>query len=102
MINSTSYKTRLRRKGQITVPGEIRSLLNAKEGDDLVFYIDEQNHIIIERARIIPPDQAWFWTEHWQQMEREAQAEIDAGDVLSFDNVQDALKYLHDSAKTNA
>ena len=55
-----------------------------------------------DHAQTIPPNQAWFWTEHWQQMEREAQAEIKSGDVLSFDNVQDALKYLSDTAKTNA
>ena len=25
------------------------------------------------------PDQAWFWSERWQRMEQEAQADIDAG-----------------------
>jgi hypothetical protein len=69
--HKTFYKAHLRRKKQFT----------------------------IERPRIIPSDQAWFWTEHWQQMEREAQVEIDAGNVLSFDNVQVALKYLHDASK---
>jgi antitoxin MazE len=77
-------------------------LLHADEGDDLVFYRDEQGHIIVERARIIPPDQAWFWTERWQQMEREAQAEIDVGDTLHFDSPQDALKRLHGAAENDA
>ena len=71
----TFYKTRLRPKGQITVPPEIRSLLEVGEGDDLLFSTDENGRVLISRAQVIPPDQAWFWTERWQQMEREAEAD---------------------------
>lgn len=34
------------------------------------------------------PDQAWFWTDRWQQLEREAQEDIDAG------RVEDASDFL--------
>jgi len=27
----------------------------------------------------VPADQAWFWTDRWQQMEREADADVAAG-----------------------
>jgi hypothetical protein len=30
----------------------------------------------------IPSDQAWFWTERWQRMEREADADIAPGRVV--------------------
>jgi len=30
----------------------------------------------------IPSDQAWFWTERWQRMEREADADVAAGRVV--------------------
>jgi AbrB family looped-hinge helix DNA binding protein len=88
------YKTRLRNKGQITVPAEIRDLLNVEEGDDLVFSTDEKGRVIISRAQIIPPDQAWFWSERWQQMERAAQNDLDTGQAVIFSNVNEALVAL--------
>jgi AbrB family looped-hinge helix DNA binding protein len=88
------YKTRLRNKGQITVPAEIRSALGAKEGDDLVFYTDEEGQVLVSRAQIIPPDQAWFWSERWQRLEQAAQADLDAGRVVEFSSVSEALAAL--------
>ena len=35
---------------------------------------------------MIPPDQAWFWTERWQRMEQEAQADIEAGSLPKDQN----------------
>ena len=88
------YKSRLRRKGQVTVPPEIRDLLGAQEGDDLLFSTDEGGRVTVSRARIIDPDQAWFWSERWQRMERQAQADLEAGRVVEFRDVQGALAGL--------
>ncbi len=93
-MDQTFYKTRLRTKGQVTVPQEIRNVLGASEGDDLVFYVDDRGQVIIARAKIIPPDQAWFWSERWQRMEREAQADLEQGRVVEYPNVQDAIAAL--------
>ncbi len=93
-MEKTFYKTRLRNKGQVTVPPEIRAALGADEGDDLLFAVDEQGRILVSRAQIIPPDQAWFWSERWQRMERAAQADLDSGDVVAFDNADAALAAL--------
>lgn len=93
-MEKTFYKTRLRTKGQITVPPEIRSLLRAEEGDDLLFSTDENGRVMISRARVIPPDQAWFWSERWQHLEHTAQADLDTGRVVEFSNVRDALVAL--------
>lgn len=46
------------------------------------------------RTQLIPPDQAWFWTEGWQKLEGEAQADIEAGRVCSFDDLESALSAL--------
>lgn len=40
------------------------------------------------------PDQAWFWTEGWQKLERKAQADIEAGRVYFFDDLESALSAL--------
>ena len=53
-MEKTFYKTRLRNKGQITVPAEVRQALNAGEGDDLLFAVDEDGHIVVSRARSFP------------------------------------------------
>ena len=102
MPEKTFYKSRLRNKGQITVPSEIRGLLGAEEGDDLLFHSDEQGRVIVSRAQIVPPDQAWFWSERWQRLEREAQADIDAGRLATFDTVVDALAHLDQTTQSDA
>jgi AbrB family looped-hinge helix DNA binding protein len=91
---STYYKTRVRPKGQITLPGEIRELLELKEGDDLAFSVNEQGQVVVNRLDFIPPDQAWFWTERWQKMERDVEEDIAAGRIKSFDSVGDFIAYL--------
>lgn len=40
------------------------------------------------------PDQAWFWTPEWQQMEREADEDIAAGRVKAFDTMDDLIADL--------
>ena len=98
MSEKNYYRSRLRNKGQITVPGKVRSILGIKEGDELVFQIDEKGRVVVSPFRIISPDQAWFWTESWQKMERDVQEDIDAGHVYGYDNVEDVIKGLHDTA----
>jgi bifunctional DNA-binding transcriptional regulator/antitoxin component of YhaV-PrlF toxin-antitoxin module len=88
------HKARLRSKNQVTLPPETRSLLGAQEGDDLLFYQNDQGQVGISRAQVIPPDQAWFWTERWQKMERAAQADIDAGRVRDFDSADEMIAWL--------
>jgi AbrB family looped-hinge helix DNA binding protein len=102
MAERTFYKSRLRNKGQITVPTEIRNALGAEEGDDLLFSADELGRVIITRAQVIAPEQAWFWSERWQRMEHAAQADIDAGRVETFDTVEDALVFLDQGVEPDA
>jgi AbrB family looped-hinge helix DNA binding protein len=89
-----SYRSRLRTKGQVTLPSEVRKLLSISEGEDLIFRVDENGQVIVERGISIPADQAWFWTERWQRMEREAQADIDSGRVDRYPNVDEAISSL--------
>lgn len=98
MTEAPIFRTRLRPKGQITVPTEIRSRLEAEEGDELVFWIDEHGRVVIECARVIPPDQAWFWNERWQRLERQVQQDIEAGKTHRFDSAENALGFLHQAA----
>jgi len=93
-MEKTYYKTRLRTKGQITVPPEIRNVLGAEEGDDLLFSTDEKGRVVVSRAQVIPPDQAWFWSKRWQRLEEQAQADLDEGRVVVYHSVKEALDSL--------
>ncbi len=94
------YKTHLRPKGQITLPLEVRHLLGVGDGDDLIFSTDEDGHVVISRAQVIPPEQAWFWSERWQRLEREAEADIAHGRVKEYPDLSSALDSLDALPKT--
>jgi hypothetical protein len=55
----------------------------------------------IEPQRVsssIPPsiarDEAFFWSRNWQQGELESQSERDAGNVVTFENRKELLRWL--------
>ncbi len=93
-MDKTIYKSRLRNKGQVTVPQEIRNLLGVEEGDDLLFFADKAGRVVVSRAQIIDPEQAWFWSDRWQRMELEAQADLEAGRIVEYANLAEALATL--------
>ena len=100
-------KTRLRGRGQITLPPEIRARLNVQEGDDVLFNINEQGQIVLSQAQVIDPTQAWFWTERWQKAEMESRQDYLNGNFFEFDNAESAIRYLNEfdkkeEAKRNA
>jgi AbrB family looped-hinge helix DNA binding protein len=95
MSENNIFRSRLRQKGQVTVPSKIRSLLNAEEGDELVFQVDEKGRVVMERAQIIPPDQAWFWSERWQRLEREVQQDLEDSHTHQFESAEEALDFLN-------
>jgi len=88
------YKTRLRGRGQITLPPEIREQLQIKEGDDVLFFVNEEGQILVEQAQVLDPEQSWFWTKKWQQAERESRADYEKGEYFEFDNAAEAIRFL--------
>lgn len=99
---TTYFKTRLRPKGQVTLPAEIREILNLHEGDDLAFSLNEHGQVVISQLQVIPPDQAWFWTEHWQKLEKEAQADLESGRVNRYANIDEAISALEKRANADS
>src|SRR4051794_17025053 len=89
-----SARTTLRNRGQVTLPAEVRAALHVEEGDDLEFTIDDSGHVSVRGLRLVPTDQAWFWTEEWQRGEREATAQIAAGRLKTFESGADFLDSL--------
>jgi len=47
----------------------------------------------------IDPEQAWFWTHEWQAKEREADDDLTAGRVTSYQNDDEFLAALDERTK---
>jgi len=72
--------TKVRLKGQITLPDGVRRAARLAEGDYLEISV-EDGAIVMRPKKLIDADQAWFWTHEWQRGEREASEDISAGRV---------------------
>ncbi len=49
---------------------------------------------VAAKVGLIDPDQKWWWLETWQEGEREAQRDIEAGRVTVYDSPEAFLKSL--------
>jgi len=96
------FKTRMRGRGQITLPPEIRKKLKVGEGDDVLFYVNEQGQVVVDQVHTIDPEQAWFWTERWQKAEMESRQDYLNGNFVEFENTESAIRYLNDLDKEEA
>ena len=83
----------LRAKGQLTIPPEIRHAAHLEENAPVYFTITDQG-ILMRPGKVIEASQAWFWTERWQRMEREADASFAAGRHKTFDDAESFLADL--------
>jgi AbrB family looped-hinge helix DNA binding protein len=84
----------IRNNGQITLPTSIRRKSNLKAGDLLFVTIEEDGSIRLVPQVAIDRSQAYFWTRRWQEGERQAEEDIQAGKVHEFNNVDEAIDFL--------
>ncbi|MGQ0465551.1 MAG: AbrB/MazE/SpoVT family DNA-binding domain-containing protein [Sporichthyaceae bacterium] len=87
-------RTTMRAKGQLTLPTEIRSALNVDEGDEIEFSVLDDGTVIVRGLKLIPADQAWFWTAEWQEGEREASRQLAAGKSTVHSSTDEFLASL--------
>ncbi|MBU4350306.1 AbrB/MazE/SpoVT family DNA-binding domain-containing protein [bacterium] len=83
----------IRINSQITIPKHIMEKLSLKKGDKIEFDV-KGDSIVVKPVLIIDKAQSWFWTKKWQDAEKEADKDIKAGRVKTFDNVNDLMKDL--------
>lgn len=81
-------------KHQVTIPQEVFENLHLEVGD----YLDVQateSAILMVPKKLIPKDQAWFYTEEWQEKEREADEAIRCGEVSGpFSTAEELIAHL--------
>ena len=88
-----SAVTKITRNGQITLPAAIRREAKVKEGDLLAVRF-EQDRIVLIPQKLIDKSQAYFWSESWQNAEREAERDIAEGRVEAYETVEDLIAAL--------
>jgi len=88
----------VRKKAQLTIPQSVRQKLGIEEGDFLDVRV-RSGEIVLKVKKLIDKEQAWFWTNRWQQGEKEAEENILAGRVHRFPDSKSAVVFLHRQAK---
>ncbi len=78
---------------QIALPKQIIKELGLKVNDYLDV-ITKDNKIIIEPKVLIPKEQAYFYTPHWQKGEKKASKDIKKGRVTKTKNLKELFKKL--------
>lgn len=89
------YHVSVQSRGTIALPADLRRRHHLDEPGAQVQIIEHEDGTLeLQPMLPIPADQRWFWTERWQAMEREADEDIAAGRVLSFDDVDAFIAHL--------
>lgn len=84
----------LRARGQMTLPADVRTALGVEDGDELEFEVTTSGTVVVRGFKLIPSDQAWFWTESWQRGEREADEDLATGQFTRCDDDEILFKSL--------
>jgi len=79
---------------QLGVVARVREALHLSVEDEVEFTVHPDGEVTLRGMTVIPADQRWFWTEEWQAGEREASAEIAAGDLKVYDDMADLFADL--------
>lgn len=85
--------SRMRAKGQVTIPRDIREHAHLREGDPVEIEMVPEG-ILLKPQKVVDATQAWFWTPAWQAGERAASLDIAEGRVEVYENDEDFLTSL--------
>lgn len=81
-------------RGVIAIPTAIRRHFGLDQPGAQVEVIERDGEIILRPHVAIPADQAWFWTERWQRLEREADEAVVIGNIAVADDIDELLDDL--------
>lgn len=82
----------VQKRGVVSL-GILKEHMPLNDGD--IFQVQIENgKVILLPMKLVPAEQAWFWTKEWQKGEKEADEDIAAGRVKSFESMDDLLEDL--------
>ncbi|HEX7611671.1 MAG TPA: hypothetical protein VF371_02770 [Candidatus Limnocylindrales bacterium] len=82
-------------RGTVALPADLRRRLHLDQKDSQIKLIEhEDGRVELLPVVAVPADQAWFWTNRWQAMEREADADIAAGRNTIVEGADELIAHL--------
>ncbi len=83
------------RRGVVTLPSSLRERLQLDVPGAQLEVIEHVDGTFELRSTVaVRAAQSWFWTDRWQRMEHQAEADIAAGRTASFETVDEFLSDL--------
>jgi AbrB family looped-hinge helix DNA binding protein len=90
-----TYLLTMQARGTFVLPADVRRRLHLdQENSQLKLIEQDDGRLELVPVVTVPADQAWFWTERWQAMEREADADIAAGRTTTVAGLDGLLGHL--------
>ena len=93
MAEDRSFVT-VQGRGLIAIPAAVRRRFGLDKPGAQVEVIEREGEIVLRPHVVVPADQAWFWSDRWQQMEREADDAIAAGQIMTVEGLEELLADL--------
>ena len=90
-----TYLLSVQARGTVALPADLRQRLHL-DGPEAQIRLIDRGDGTVELVPVIavPADQAWFWTDRWQAMEREADADVAAGRSTVVDGAETLIAHL--------
>jgi len=90
-----SHLLTVQSRGTVALPADMRRRLHLDQENAQVRLIERDDG----RLELVPvvavrADQAWFWTDRWQAMELEADADVAAGRTVVVDGAAGLMELL--------
>ena len=82
-------------RGLLALPRGVRARHGLDKPGAQVEVVEREDGVIELHPHLaVPAEQAWFWTERWQQLEREVDEHADRGEVTTFGSSDEFLSSL--------
>ena len=96
MSSTTSHRyLGIQGRGTIALPADVRRRLHLDEPGAQLEMVERDDGVLELRAALpIPADQRWFWTNRWQEREREVDEQVAADNVAVHESTEDFLDHL--------
>ena len=90
-MKQTAFIT-VRARGVLNLPADVRRRHGLDKPGTQLEIVERDDGVIELRPHVaIPADQAWFWSERWQEMEKEVDKHVKEGKVDTHEDA-DAFK----------
>lgn len=86
---------KVREKYQVTIPEDVRAKVPLSVGER-VEIVAQGGEIVIRPIIEVPRNQAWFWSNEWQEQVSRSRKDVEKGKVKVFKSVKEARKRFGD------